>query len=117
MNNTVETKTKTIRGFEVRSSEECCICGAKNIEGVREMVTKFFGIGESSGCEEFCEKCFKENTFQNSNGFTFLKISDDLFCYKPYYYLDFGFRPVLSQRDIDRAFDPERYEFNKWLNK
>lgn len=111
----IKTVTKTIRGFETRDIEECYICGKKNTTGVREMLTQYFGIGESSGCEDFCVECFEANTFQNSNGFTFLKIKDDLFCYKPYWYLDFGFRPVLSERDIDRAFNPERYEFDKWL--
>jgi len=114
--NKSETKSKTIKGFEIVDIEGCSICKTKNTTGVCEGVTRDVGISSSHSREKFCEKCFKENTFKNSLGFTFLKIEEDLFCYKPYYYLDFGFREVLSECDIDRAFNPEKYEFEKWLN-
>jgi hypothetical protein len=88
-NNELINKDKTIKGFKIRAIKECSICGKKHTTGVREMVTEWWGIGECSGCREFCEECFHKNTFQNSNLFTFLKIKDKLFCYKPYWYLDF----------------------------
>lgn len=97
--------------------EKCAICGKENVEGIREMMTNHFGIGQSSGCEEFCIECFDKNSFKNSYGFTFLKYKNELFCYKPYHYLDFGFRQVLDDKEIERAFNPEYYEFTKWLHQ
>lgn len=94
---------------------KCEMCNSNNTLGYKEGVTENFGLGTSHSTKEFCEKCFNANTFENSYGFVFLKYKDRLFCYKPYHYLDFGFREVLSEKDIDRAFNPERYEFEKWL--
>jgi hypothetical protein len=96
--------------------KKCAICEMTNAQGYKEGVTEDLGIGILHRAQEFCEKCFEENTFTNSYGFTFLKFDDRLFCYKPFYYLDFGFRQVTSDTEIERAFNPEYYEFLKWLN-
>jgi hypothetical protein len=102
--------------FETTEIKKCCMCKTENTIGYKEGVTTDIGIGESHRNEEFCEKCFKQNTFINSYGFTFLRYNNRLYCYKPYQYLDFGFRQVLSDKDVERAFNPEYYEFLKWMN-
>jgi hypothetical protein len=78
--------------FQIVDIDKCEICNDKNIKGYREGVTENIGIGISHKTREFCENCFKSNTYTNSYGFTFLRFKDYLFCYKPYCYLDFGFR-------------------------
>lgn len=107
---------KRIKDFKIERIKKCKICGCKDTDGVNEMLTEY-GFGEHSGYEEFCVKCFNKNTFQNEYGFTFLKFDEKLFCYKPPFYLDFGFRQVCDDYEIERAFNPERYQFEKWLNK
>ncbi|PKR82350.1 hypothetical protein [Heyndrickxia camelliae] len=102
--------------FKSVNIEECEICGDKEVIGIREGVTEDIGIGSYHGTKEFCDKCFEENTYTNNLGFTFLKFNKRLFCYKPFNYLDFGFREVVSEMDIDRAFNPDRYNFEKWLS-
>lgn len=103
--------------FDLTQIEKCVICGKENTTGYKEMVTSYSGIGEYNGCEDFCEECFNKNTFNNSYGFTFLKYKNKLFCYKPLHMLDFGFREILSDDDIKKAFNPEYYDFLQWSNK
>lgn len=103
--------------FEIEDIKKCAICGAENVKGIREGVTQDIGIGNSHGVEDFCEKCFKANIFINSYGFKFLRFKNKLFCYKPYKYLDFGFREVVSDNQIERAFNPEYYDFLEWMNE
>ena len=74
----MEKIKRTIHGFKVVEIKECVICKKKNTIGVKEGVTRENGFCSSHKSEEFCEECFKENTFSNSYGFRFLKIGEDL---------------------------------------
>ncbi|PYE51594.1 hypothetical protein HUB98_06145 [Paenibacillus barcinonensis] len=103
--------------FQIVEIEKCEVCNTLKVKGYKEGVTDNIGIGVSHRTREFCLECFDKNTFTNSNGFTFLRLKNNLYCYKPYQYLDFGFRPVRSEREIDRAFNPEKYEFEMWLSR
>ena len=99
--------------FEVTNIKECEICKAKDLGGYTETVSENFSSFESCGPKSFCVECFISNTFLTPSNYTFLKWNDKLFVYRPYYMLDFGFRPAFIS-DIEEAFNPARAQFEKW---
>jgi hypothetical protein len=103
-----------IKGFLVTTIKRCCICQKENTEGIADRVREYCTMMESSSMFEICSECFSQRTYQNSFGFTFLKWGTKLFCRKPDWYLDFNFEQVRSEAEIDRAFNPERYDFDVW---
>lgn len=97
--------------------DKCENCNKSNVEGISEMFTEYGGFAEVSGYKELCFDCYDKNTYVNDYDFTFLKLKQKLYCYKPYHFLDFGFRQIKSDDEIERAFNPDRYNFEKWLNE
>jgi hypothetical protein len=102
--------------FEQIQIKECTECGKKDVLGIHEGFTTWFGIGESHVSKEVCLECFENNSYTNQYGFTFLILKDKMFCYKPDEYLDFGFREVTSPAFVNNAFNPDRAAYDKWLN-
>ena len=55
-----------------------------------------------------------ENTRENRYGYTFLKYEGKTYIKHP---LNGSYDQVYSQKQIDNAFDPEKYEIEKWLKQ
>lgn len=62
---------------------------------------------------EMTREEYIENTMKNRYGYTFLKYEGKTYVKHP---LNGCYDYIYSQRQIDQAFDPEKYEIEKWLN-
>ena len=71
----------------------------------------------------FCSRCYNieltedeyfNNTMTNKYGYTFLKYNGKKYLKHP---MNGSYDEIFSQKQIDRAFNPERYRIEEWLNE
>jgi hypothetical protein len=91
----------------------CKICNTETSNDKNIRLSEDNGFSSSCYGISVCNSCLSDR-FITDCGSSFLKIDEKLYVQ----YNQFGcYEMVASQRDIDRAFEPDRYEFQEWLNK
>jgi len=107
----------TEEGKVVKTEEIYCEgCGSlKDLQIFR--YNDFNGFVHSGNCKlHLCDKCIDDRMYTNDFGYTFIKTKDNLYVKEPNYYSS-SYTLVRSDIEIEKAFNPDRFRFEKWLRE